>query len=189
MTTIYYVRHAQPNHENHNDLTRELTAKGLEDRKIVTEYLRNKQIDVVLSSPYKRAIDTVIPIAQERNLTIQTVDDFRERKIDNGWIEDFLGFTRRQWEDFSYKLSDGESLGEVQQRNIRALRIVLKEYEGKNVVIGGHGTALSTIINYYDKSFGFEQFCAMKARMPWVVKFVFSGEVLLELELTDIFQS
>ena len=27
MTTVYFVRHAQPNYENHDDLTRELTEK------------------------------------------------------------------------------------------------------------------------------------------------------------------
>ena len=29
MTTIYFVRHAQPNYENHDDLSRELTRQGL----------------------------------------------------------------------------------------------------------------------------------------------------------------
>lgn len=28
MTNVYFVRHAQPNYENHDDLTRELTEKG-----------------------------------------------------------------------------------------------------------------------------------------------------------------
>lgn len=189
MTTVYYIRHAQPNLENHDDLSRELTEKGLEDRKIITEYLRDKQIDAVLSSPYKRAVDTVAPVAREKGLTIHLVDDFRERKIDSGWIEDFWAFSKRQWENFSYKLSDGESLGEVQARSIRALNLALKEYEGKSIVIGGHGASLSTIINHYDRSFGFEEFRKIRGRMPWVVKFVFSGENLLELEMTDVYKS
>ena len=35
--------------------------------------------------------------------------------------EDFDGFCRRQWADFSYCLSEGESLGQVQRRNVDAL--------------------------------------------------------------------
>jgi len=31
-------------------------------------------------------------------------------------------------------------------------------YEGKNIVIGTHGTALSTIINYYDSTYGYDDF-------------------------------
>ena len=28
ITNVYFVRHAEPNYENHNDLLRELTPKG-----------------------------------------------------------------------------------------------------------------------------------------------------------------
>ena len=58
-TTVYFVRHAEPNYENHDDISRELSDKGLRDRKRVTNFLADKKIDVVVSSPYKRAIDTV----------------------------------------------------------------------------------------------------------------------------------
>ena len=58
-TTVYFVRHAQPNYKNHDDMLRELSAKGLQDRKLVTNFLKDKEIDMVFSSPYKRAVDTV----------------------------------------------------------------------------------------------------------------------------------
>ena len=63
MTVIYFVRHSEPNYENKNDSLRELTPKGLEDRKLVTEFLSDKNIDKVVSSSYKRAIDTVADFA------------------------------------------------------------------------------------------------------------------------------
>ena len=53
MTKVYFVRHAEPNYNNHNDALRELSEKGMEDRKLVTKFLADKNIDVVLSSPYK----------------------------------------------------------------------------------------------------------------------------------------
>ena len=59
MTRVYFVRHAQPNFDNHNDALRELTPKGTQDRSLVTNFLKNRQIDVAVSSPYKRAIDTI----------------------------------------------------------------------------------------------------------------------------------
>ena len=148
MTTVYFVRHAQPNYENHDDMLRELTPKGMEDRKLVTKFLEDKKVDLVLSSPYKRAADTVRDFADTNGLKIGIVEDFRERRIDSVWIEDFNSFCKKQWDDFSYKLSDGESLAEVQERNIAALNKVLEEHAGKTIVVGSHGTALSTIINY-----------------------------------------
>ncbi len=186
MTTVYFVRHAKPNFDNHDDLTRELSQQGLEDRKLVTEYLCDKEIDVVLSSPFKRAVDTVKDFADARGLEVIPVSDFRERRVDSGWIEDFNSFCEKQWADFDYKLSDGECLREVQERNICALNRVLKEYEGKNIVVGSHGTALSTIINFYDKSFGHKEFEGIKALMPWIVKFVFDGERCVEIQKVDV---
>jgi 2,3-bisphosphoglycerate-dependent phosphoglycerate mutase len=81
-----------------------------------------------------------------------------------------------QWNDFTYKLSDGECLQEVQTRNMSALQQVLNKYAGKNIVVGSHGTALSTIINYYDHSFGYKDFEKIKNVMPWIVEFVFDED-------------
>jgi 2,3-bisphosphoglycerate-dependent phosphoglycerate mutase len=186
MTIVYFVRHAEPNYGNHNDALRELTAKGLKDRELVTAFLRDKDIDVVLSSPYQRAVDTVRDFAERYGHEIGIVADFRERKVDGVWIDDFNAFSRRQWADFDYKLDDGETLAEVQARNIAALQAVLLRYPGQNVVIGSHGTALSTIINYYDRSFGHADFERIKALMPWIVRFSFQGTDLGTIDLIDV---
>lgn len=50
MTTVYFVRHAEPNYKNHDDISRELSNKGLKDRRLVTDFLIDKQIDVVYPS-------------------------------------------------------------------------------------------------------------------------------------------
>lgn len=176
MTNVYFVRHAEPNYNNHNDGLRELSEKGLKDRENVTVFLKDKGIDLIFSSPYKRAIDTIKDFAGKNKLEIQLIDDFRERRVDSVWIEDFTGFCRKQWTDFDYKLSSGESLREVQTRNVAALKQILDEHHGKNIVIGSHGTALSTIINYYEPAFGFEDFMLIKDKMPWIVQFRFEGQ-------------
>jgi len=173
MTRVYFIRHAEPNFNNHDNLTRELSAKGMEDRKRVTEFLLDKNIDVAISSPFKRAIDTIKDFTDCIGMEIVIIDSFRERKVDSGWIDDFTAFTRKQWEDFSFKLSDGECLKEVQERNVAALETVLEKYKGKNIIIGSHGTALSTVIQHFRPEFGYEDFARIKMKMPWIVEFDF----------------
>ena len=188
MTTVYFIRHAQSNSSVHDDLTRPLTEKGLNDCALVTEFLRDKKIDAVFSSPFKRSIDTVSEFAQSAGLGIELVNDFSERKIADVWIEDFMGFAQKQWIDFSYKLPSGECLAEVQGRNIAALGKILILHKNKNIVIGTHGTALSAIINYYDDTFGFKDFKAMASIMPWAVKMTFVGNDCAGMEKIDLFQ-
>ena len=188
MTRVCFVRHAQPNYDNHNDALRELSPKGMQDRSLVTRFLKDRRIDVAVSSPYKRAIDTIREFTDSAGLEIELVDGFRERKVDSGWIADFTSFARRQWEDFSFKLSDGECLGEVQQRNVAALKELLERYSGKNIVVGSHGTALSTVLNHYDHSYGYQDFADMRDKMPWIVELVFDDEGnCLEITKHDLY--
>ena len=63
MTHVYFVRHAEPNCQNHDDALRELSPKGLADRALAAGYLRDKGVNAVLSSPYRRAVNTVAPLA------------------------------------------------------------------------------------------------------------------------------
>ncbi len=140
----------------------------------------------MLSSPFTRAVETVKGFADSVNLPVITVEDFRERKISDGWIKDFKSFAVRQWADFTYRLPDGECLAEVRERNITALKNVLNEYEGKNLAVGTHGTALSMIINHYDASYGEDDFWVMAGKMPHAVKMVFDGQECVLIEQTDL---
>ena len=119
MTTVYFVRHAQSDFAVRDDQTRPLTEKGLRDRRLITEYLRDKPVDRVLSSLYKRAVDTVADLAERRGLPIETIPDFREREKGGTWLDgaDFWAFAARQWADFRYTLPGGECLAWPQCRN------------------------------------------------------------------------
>jgi 2,3-bisphosphoglycerate-dependent phosphoglycerate mutase len=190
ITNIFFIRHAESDITVHDGRIRPLTKKGLNDCNLVTKYLDDKKINVVLSSPFKRAIDTVADFAQKNNFKIQIVEDFCERKSDSDWNrhhDDFFSFIERQWADFNYTSSDGECLAEVQERNITALKKVLVQYKGKNIVIGTHGTALSTIINYYDNKYDFNDFMEMVNIMPWVVKMSFDEYNCIGIDKINLF--
>jgi 2,3-bisphosphoglycerate-dependent phosphoglycerate mutase len=173
-TYVYFVRHAEPDISIKDDLIRPLSKKGAADARKVTKALSDKKITAVYSSPYKRAVDTVRDFAESNGFDIIQINDFRERS--NGeWVEDFKTYSKNQWKDFDFKLSKGESLGEVQRRNITALFDVIKKNTGKSIAIGSHGTALSTIINYFDPSFGYDGFWGIIDKMPYIMCFEFDG--------------
>jgi 2,3-bisphosphoglycerate-dependent phosphoglycerate mutase len=186
MTTVYFIRHAEPDRTKGDDRTFPLSEKGRRDCEAVIKFLSDKRIDAVLSSPYARAYETVAGFAEGAGLTMEVIEDFRERKISDGWIENFNEFCERQWNDFTYHLPGGESLEKVQLRNIVALSAVLEWYEGQNIAVGTHGCALSTIINYYDNSYGIKEVMDMLHKMPWAVKMVFDGKKCAGIECIDL---
>ena len=178
MTKIYFVRHAQPEHAWGDDRTRPLTGEGRRDSAIVFEFLKDKHIDAFYSSPYKRSVDTIADSADFFGKDIITDEDLREReKGENG---NNHGMFRKRWDDHNYHEEGGESIAMVQKRNMRALTEILRDNIDKEVVVGTHGTALSTILNFYDKSFGCDDFLRIIDWMPYVIELNFEGDKLVE---------
>ena len=201
MTTIYFVRHAEPDFSIKDERMRSLTPKGRRDTALVTDFLADKNINAAVCSPYRRSIDTILPFTEKAGLEIELIEDLKERKIgeiekafgsrgekENIWLDNFNDFAKKQWEDFTYKLHGGECLAEVQERNIAALNGVLKKYGGKNIVLGTHGTALSVMINYYDETYGYSNFSAIAGIFPWVVKMEFDGINCMSMMKIDLFK-
>lgn len=178
MTKVYFVRHAQPEHDHMDDRTRPLTVEGIADSKIVLETLKDKEIDVFYCSPYKRSVSTIQETAEYYKMAIHTDERLRERE--KGMNGNGLVMFRKRWADLEYHEEGGESIGMVQRRNIEALKEILAANDGKNIVIGTHGTALSAIMNYYIPEFGCDDFLRIIDWMPYIVEMDFEGQNFVE---------
>ena len=176
ITDIIFVRHAQSVY-GEDDRNRPLTEDGLKDRQIVLDVLKDRKIDAFLCSPYKRSIDTIKPASDYFGSEIICDERLRERKT-GSFEADLL---EKRWKDFSFAEDGGESLGEVQKRNMEAFTEILKTYKGKTIVVGTHGTALSTILRYYKHDFGLNDFLRIVSWMPYIFEMRFDGEKFIEL--------
>lgn len=180
MTHIYFVRHAEPDFSVHDDMARPLTEKGLRAAEGLRTFFADIDIAAFYSSPYKRAVQTIKSAAEAKRQTISVIPDFRERAVSDEWIADFNSFAKSQWSDFDFKLPGGESLQETQARNIRALHVLLEKHPDESIVVGGHGTAISTIMNYFDPAFSYEDFVRIQKRMPFVLLFRFDKRQFID---------
>jgi len=186
VTIFYFIRHCEPLRVG-DDRTYPLSEKGMRDRVLVTEFLMGKRIEAVLSSPFKRAYDTVSEFAEFAGLDIEVVEDFRERAISDYWVDDFKAYMANQWNDFNFKLPGGECFAEVQARKVAAFKEILERNEDKNIAVGTHGTALSLLINYYDNSYGLAESYEMISKMPWAVKMEFDVLECARIEKIDLY--
>lgn len=177
MTKVYFVRHAQPEHAWEDDRTRPLTEEGKRDASVVLDFLKDKEIDSFYSSPYKRSIDTIAETALFFEKEIFTDERLRERE--KGPDGNNHGMFQKRWNDHNYHEQDGESIAMVQQRNVAALNQILLDNDGKKIVIGTHGTALSSILNYYDNSFSCNDFLRIIDWMPYILELDFEGTKLV----------
>lgn len=177
MTRVYFVRHAQSDWRSGSDRERGLTAAGMEDRRVVLDFLRDKPVDAFYCSPYRRSLDTVREAAEHFGLPIRTDERLREREaVPGGNCRELF---RRRWADFDWHEPGGESLRSVQERNIAALTEILEQNRDRTLVVGTHGTALSTILDYYDPDYDCDSFLRIIDWMPFVVELDFDGTKFL----------
>jgi 8-oxo-dGTP diphosphatase len=79
--TIHLLRHATAgNRDNFNgdDRERPLTKKGKAHAKSIAESLREREIERIVTSPYKRCVQTVEPLAKMIGATIEISDALAE---------------------------------------------------------------------------------------------------------------
>ncbi|MDE7361656.1 MAG: histidine phosphatase family protein [Oscillospiraceae bacterium] len=183
MTKVYFVRHAQSDNTVRDSLARPLTEDGRRDSTAVSWLLTDRDISYIASSPYTRAVDTVSHFAELVGLEINIYEDLRERGA-GGWHgEHFFEFAEKQWADHDFRAEGGESLREVQERNIRVLKKLLAEHEGENIVVATHGTALSTMLNFFYPQYDFECFKKIVNFMPFVIRLDFEGDVVVNYQV------
>ncbi|HDV4624927.1 TPA: histidine phosphatase family protein [Bacillus anthracis] len=179
MTTIYFVRHAHSTYTK-EERERPLSEKGHCDAENVTSLLKDKHIDVVISSPYKRAVQTVQGIANTYHVSIEIEEGLRERLLSSEPIADFNDAIENVWEDWSFAYEGGESNDVAQRRAVICMQSILKKYKGKNIVIGTHGNIMVLLMNYFDSKYDFRFWKTL--RMPDIFKLNFHNEDLVSAE-------
>ncbi|MCQ0955296.1 histidine phosphatase family protein [Bacillus cereus] len=179
MTIIHFVRHAHSTYTK-EERERPLSEKGHLDAENVTHLLKDKHIDVVISSPYKRAIQTVQGIANTYHVSIEIEEDLRERLLSSEPVADFNDAIENVWEDWSFAYEGGESNDVAQRRAVICMQSILKKYKGKNIVIGTHGNIMVLLMNYFDSKYDFRFWKTL--RMPDIFKLNFHNEDLVSAE-------
>lgn len=178
---LFFIRHAETIYRPEDaDFNRPLSFQGKEDAKKLVDTFKDINIDKVYASPYFRAIDTVKPLAEEKKLDIELMDNLRERKVADHYIDDFSEFAVKQWNDLEYSLPGGESLKEVQKRGLKALSRIVNNHQTGNIIVAGHGTWLGVILNYFDDSFDYKDWRNIK--MPDIFLFNYSNRNLKEIK-------
>ncbi|MEM7365563.1 MAG: histidine phosphatase family protein [Pseudomonadota bacterium] len=159
-TKVLLIRHAEsaPN----PDLPEPewpLSPEGERQAQALAETLN---VDCLYASPYGRAIGTLSPAAERLGLSIETVQDLRERKLAGELLKDWRASLQRSWEDFDVALPGGESSRTCQTRVVNALKEIVQANEGRTIAAASHGNAIALFLNHLNPDFGFDQWEAMQ---------------------------
>lgn len=150
---LYVARHGQTVWNAQNKVCGvtdvELTEKGIEQAEKLADIVPDN-IDVIITSPLKRAIETGKIVAEKNNIPMYIEELLIEQNY--GIYEgidrkdpQFLNNKR----NFAYRYPDGESMMQVAYRIYGFIDKIKKEYQGKNVLLISHGGVCRIIRTYF----------------------------------------
>lgn len=159
---LYIARHGQTVWNAQNKVCGitdvELTDKGREQAKALALKVADKNIDVIISSPLKRAIETSKIVSEICNTPMEI--DARLIEQNYGIYEGvdrkdeaFLNNKR----NFAYKYPEGESMMQVAYRVYGLIDEIKSRYKNKNVLLISHG-GVCRVINTYFRDMTNEEF-------------------------------
>jgi len=153
MKNIYVIRHCEANGQFPEA---KLTNNGLTQAEDLSAFFSNIQIDRIISSPYKRALDSITPLAKQLNVDIEIDIRLKERVLSTENLSDWFEKLGSTFDDIDLKFQGGESSKEAMLRVSEVVEEVCRN-KVKNTIIVTHGNLIALLLKYYMKDFGFEE--------------------------------
>jgi len=157
MKTIYLVRHAKASGQS---IDAPLTKEGEKASDRLIDFFEGKKIDVIVSSPFKRAIDTVTPLADHLGKEVIIDQRLSERVLTSEQLEDWKERLKESFDNFHLCLEGGESNAYGLKR-ASSLYSDLLQSEKSHFLLCSHGNLSTLFLKLFDSSYGYEQLMAM----------------------------
>lgn len=152
---FFLVRHAQADWQP--DETRSLSHQGRVDAERIADILASEPVVAIYSSPYRRARETVEPLARRLGMVVEEMADLRERSLGTDWESDWEATIRSTWENFSLAYPEGgETNAEALKRARRAYLELSKRHRDEEIVVATHGNLLVLMLRLLDPTKGFD---------------------------------
>jgi 2,3-bisphosphoglycerate-dependent phosphoglycerate mutase len=151
MKTIYIVRHCKAEGQEPDA---PLTTEGVLQALRLVETLAGVEIERIISSPYRRAKDSVTPLAQHLNIPIELDERLIERILCQGFNTDWQQHLEISFEDLDYCLAGGESSRTALQRIVSVIDEIRHD-SAKTTLLLTHGNLMALLLKYFDDAVGF----------------------------------
>ena len=155
MTRFYLIRHAESPWSP--DEQRSLSARGLAQAEAVMRAMMayDEPLPIIYSSPYRRAYETISPLAQQLKLNVRMTNELCERRLAGAPVEDFLAAVAETWKHPDTALPGGESNADAQRRGVALVNRLRQRYLDRCVILSTHGNLLALILQHFDPNVDF----------------------------------
>lgn len=174
MTRLFLVRHAHADWVPEE--SRPLSSRGRRDALRVADALAHAGVAAIYSSPARRALETVEPLARRLRLAPVLIADLREREMPARPDPEFQAGVRASWRQPEAVVGGAEALSAAQARALATVRSIVSRHGDQSIVASTHGNLLALIVNGMDSTCGYEFWKGLT--FPDIYELRFSGASL-----------
>lgn len=157
MKTLYVVRHCKAKGQ---EADAPLTREGVAQSKSLADSLSTATIERIISSPYKRATQSIAPLAQRLNLAIELDMRLVERVLCSSPRPDWQELLYASFLDLDLSVEGGESSREAMQRAV-AVVTDIQRHSAQNTLLVTHGNLMALLLKHFDDAIGFAEWRAL----------------------------
>jgi 2,3-bisphosphoglycerate-dependent phosphoglycerate mutase len=147
----------------------------MQDAHDLVKVLQSFEPAAIYSSPYLRAIQTVQPVADSIGKSVTAIEEFKEHRMAPHPISYWREVLGQQWADFDHAHEGGESMNSTGARAWDVLHGLQREHPDETVLLAGHGTIISIVLNKLEITVGFDFHLAMPNPAVYVLSFDETG--------------
>lgn len=145
------VRHCEASGQEPEAL---LTETGFRQAGVLAAFLATYPIDAIVASSYRRAQQSVQPLAARLGLDVHVDHRLNERTLSAGPVSNWREIVRDSFDDPDLRAPGGESAREVLDRGWAGLDDLLSRRYRLPLAVT-HGNLMSLILHSLDDAFGY----------------------------------
>ncbi len=154
---LYIVRHCAASGQ---DPTAPLTPAGQAQALLLADRLASAGIDRVVSSPFRRALDSIAPLAHRLGLVVEQDVRLVERVLSTADLPDWQDHLRATFTDPDMCLPGGESSRAAQARGVAAVTTILRQPATTPLLVS-HGNLIALLLQHFAPQLGFDTWRAL----------------------------
>ena len=152
MRRLFLVRHCESTGQ---EAAAPLTAIGQTQAVRLADHLETLGVELLVSSPYTRAQQSIAPLAQRLGLPVEIDPRLAERVLSAAPLEHWREAIRQTFEDLDRAWPGGESSRTAMVRGRMAIDALLTR-PVRVLVVMTHGNLMTLILRSFETQFGFQ---------------------------------
>jgi 2,3-bisphosphoglycerate-dependent phosphoglycerate mutase len=182
---LYLVRHCQATGQEPDA---PLTEIGQQQAIALAGWLSDVSIGRIISSPFVRAYQSILPLSEHLGLTIEVDDRLVERLLSPVPLDNWRQRLAETFIDLDLSFGEGESSRTAMMRGVSVINQAMQQTTDP-VAFVTHGNLMTLILKYFDERVGYAEWESLQN--PDVYCIQFSGkkactERMMEVSMPDV---